>query len=572
MKKIYAILILIILSVSFLLPFCYAQEAETSTPDFDGYIVKLSDDSARVLSDDDALDPINQSGNLYVASTAKDVVELTQAGVVEYFEPNYLVELFDVPDDIYYSQQWNLEYINASAAWDEGYTGSGVRIAIVDSGVNITHEDFDGVTILTGHNVLDDSTNVTDELGHGTFVAGVIAAKRDNGIGIAGITDEAAIVPIKCFSDSKVTSASYIIEGIYTAVDSYGCQVVNLSLGLERDMLSLRECVDYAESQGVLIVSAAGNSGGTEVLYPAIYDNVVGVGSVSRNGQVSGFSNHNESVCVVAPGEEIISLSESGNGYSRGSGTSYSVPHISAMAVIAKCIDPDITASEFKSALIESAQDLGEPGYDEYYGYGSVDIDKLIEAVQANNEGTTEYTDIAGHWGESYIEYVTKEGLFNGMSATQFGPDLNMSRAMAVTVLSRMYGGSISGLTQNFSDVPDGSWYASAVAWGVSNGIVEGVGGGRFMPNENVTREQMAVFLYRYAVTYGLSDGSVSGDSLGDFSDAGDVSSWATQAVSWAIENGLINGRTGTTIVPQGDITRAEAAAVISRFCDTFAG
>ena len=571
MKRKNYILIFTVLAAILAASVCYAAEpAADSAGEFDGYIVKLSSPDGVRLMSDDGLEAIEASEDLYLASTAKDVAELAQAGMVEYFEPNYTVTLMDVPNDKFYSQQWNLEYINASAAWDRGYDGSGVRIAIIDSGLNIAHEDLAGVSIIEGKNVLDDSTDVKDVLGHGTFVSGVIAARRNNSFGISGITDGAAIVPIKCFSDSKETSVSYIIKGIYSAINDYNCSVINLSLGLERDMTSLRECIDYADSKGVIIVSAAGNSGGTEKLYPAAYDNVIGVGSISRDGKVSSFSNHNSSVCVVAPGDKIISLGKDNSGYSEGSGTSYSVPHISAMAVIAKCMVPGITASQFMETLIASAVDLGAAGYDEYYGYGSVNIEDMIAALENVQPPEPCFTDAEGHWAEDYIKYVTNKGLFNGVSDTLFGPEMNMSRAMTVTVLARLYGRDISSMSADFIDVPSGKWYSSAVAWGEKNGIVQGYGNGLFKPEDDVSREQMAVFLYRYAVNFGLSDGKASESSLGRFSDAGSVSSWAKNAVAWCVENGLITGRTASTIVPQGNITRAEVAAIISRFCEKF--
>ena len=568
MRRKRVVLVFVVLAAILAASVCYAAGPADSAGEFDGYIVKLSPSAGARLMSDDGLEAIEASENLYLVPGAKDVAELAREGLVEYFEPNYTVTLMDVPNDKYYAQQWNLEYINAAAAWDKGYDGSGVRIAIIDSGLNTKHEDLAGVTIIQGKNVLDDSTDVKDILGHGTFVSGVIAAKRNNTYGISGITDGASIVPIKCFSDSKETSVSYIIKGIYAAVNDYNCSVINLSLGIERDMTSLKECIDYADSKGVIIVSAAGNSGGTEKLYPAAYGNVIGVGSISRDGKVSSFSNHNSSVCVVAPGDKIISLGKDNSGYSEGSGTSYSVPHISAMAVIAKCIDPKITASHFIETLAASAADLGAPGYDEYYGYGSVSIDDMIEILESQQPDGPEFTDTSGHWAETYIKYVTGKGLFNGVTDTQFGPEMNMSRAMTVTVLSRMYGGDISSMKADFTDVPKEKWYSSAVAWGAKNGIVQGYGNGLFKPEDNVSREQMAVFLHRYAMNFGLSDGKATENSLNIFSDAGTVSPWAKNAVAWCVENGLISGRTASTIVPQGSITRAEVAAIISRFCE----
>lgn len=571
MRK-FSFFLIFALIAALILPVCYADGADISAPaEFDGYIVKLAEtDGARLMSYC-GLEAIEPAQGLYLAGTPGEVMELASGGAVEYFEPNYTVTLMDVPDDKYYSQQWNLEYINAAAVWQGGYSGSGVRVAVIDSGINALHEDLAGVSILSGVNVLEESAPVSDTLGHGTFVSGVIAAKRGNALGISGITDGVTLVPIKCFSDSKETSVSYIIKGIYAAVDDFDCAVINLSLGLDKDMISFRECIEHANSKGAIIVSAAGNSGGTEKLYPAAYDSVVGVGSISREGKVSSFSNHNSSVCVVAPGEKIISLGKDSVGYSEGSGTSYSVPHISAMAVVAKSIWPDITAAEFIEALKLCADDLGDAGYDEYYGYGSVNAAKLIDAVKAQRPSNVEFEDTKGHWAEEYISFAAGRGLFSGVSASRFEPETGMSRAMTVTVLARLYGGELPSAAPVFGDVPADEWYSAAVVWGAQNGVVKGVDNGRFMPDEPVNREQMAVFLWRYAACYGLSDGTAEESSLSSFTDAGEISAWAREALAWCVENGLVNGRTADTISPQGGITRAEAAAMLTRFCKRFA-
>ena len=161
-----------------------------------------------------------------------------------------------------------------------------------------------------------------------------------------------------------------------------------------------------------------------------------------------------------------------------------------------------------------------------------------------------------------------EHGLFNGLSVTTFAPDAAMTRAMIVTVLWR-YTGSPQGGTAPFSDVKDGSWYAEAVAWANQNRIVNGVGHGCFDPDGNVTREQLATILYRFACWEKHNTGGRA--ELLSFHDAGFVSSWALDAVRWAISAGIIEGSKEIgrlMLLPDGNATRAQVAAMLMRYIE----
>ena len=177
------------------------------------------------------------------------------------------------------------------------------------------------------------------------------------------------------------------------------------------------------------------------------------------------------------------------------------------------------------------------------------------------------YTDVdTSRWYHESIDYVIENGLFIGLSNTTFGPDKQMSRAMFVTVLSRMEaarGGTTTGFSQSYSDVGSGMWYSEPIAWATEAGIVRGVGNNRFAPNSPLTREQIATILYNYARYLGL-DVSVSGEPL-RYADADSISGWARNAMTWAYERGIITGKTHNLVDPQGIATRAEVAAVICR-------
>ncbi len=172
-------------------------------------------------------------------------------------------------------------------------------------------------------------------------------------------------------------------------------------------------------------------------------------------------------------------------------------------------------------------------------------------------------------WYKDSVKYVFERELFNGTGGGNFSPQLHMTRSMFVSVLGRLSGKVDGGLADtDFTDVKDESWYTRFVAWASENGIVSGYGNGSFGPNDNVSREQMALFLYRYAKWKGIDVGMGTKSSIiGDkFSDSDDISNWAREAVEWAVNAGIVNGKPGSVFDPKGKATRAEVAAIVHRF------
>jgi hypothetical protein len=174
----------------------------------------------------------------------------------------------------------------------------------------------------------------------------------------------------------------------------------------------------------------------------------------------------------------------------------------------------------------------------------------------------------ADAWYTGAVAFATSHELFNGTSESAFSPNESMTRAMLVTVLHRLENGPAAAEAA-FIDVNGDKYYTEAVAWAAENGIVTGMGDGSFAPSAEITREQLAAILCRYAKALGL-DTDAEGD-LGGFVDAKEVSSWADEALSWAVGAGLITGRTnivGAELAPKGTATRAEVAAILERFVE----
>lgn len=190
----------------------------------------------------------------------------------------------------------------------------------------------------------------------------------------------------------------------------------------------------------------------------------------------------------------------------------------------------------------------------------------LLPGTALAAAGPNPFWDIpASHWAHDEVTYVYENDLMNGTSSTHFSPDARTTRAQVVTVLYRLAGQPAANWENPFWDVPASAWFHDAVTWAWENDITGGVSSTHFGAGNAVTREQLAAFLYRYAQDQGY-DTSARAD-LSGYSDAGLVSSYATEALSWANATGLITGTTATTLSPKGSATRAQVATILSRFC-----
>ena len=177
--------------------------------------------------------------------------------------------------------------------------------------------------------------------------------------------------------------------------------------------------------------------------------------------------------------------------------------------------------------------------------------------------GALPFADVTeGAWYYDAVSYVYVNGLMDGVSASEFAPDANMTRAMLVTILWRLEGEPVVNYLMPFADVDGGAWYAEAVRWAASEGIVEGVSASEFAPDAEITREQLAAILWRYAGE------PATAANLAAFTDAASVSAYAADATAWCVEQGIITGTTATTLAPQGAATRAQCAAMLMRFAE----
>lgn len=238
-----------------------------------------------------------------------------------------------------------------------------IRIGIVDSGISSSS----GINYIKGYNFISNTDDTEDDIGHGTALASVIS----------WICPNAEILPLKVSGESFMTTAKITATAIYQAVDDFKCDILLLSFG-QPNTEELHDAIKYAAENGVILISAVGNEGyisyrKNKIYYPAGYDEVIGIGSANDKGEVSFFSQINNSVFVVTNGEEVKSLNTDGTEI-LATGTSFSAAAIAGLAANVRAEDADT----FKEYLKLNAIDKGIIGYDNSYGFGLIETEKLL--------------------------------------------------------------------------------------------------------------------------------------------------------------------------------------------------
>ncbi len=330
-------------------------------------------------------------------------------------------------------QQWAFDAVDFESAWKLS-TGAGVTVAVVDTGVLGTHEDLAG-SVLPGLDLAADAstydhagTGEVDPAGHGTHVAGIIAAHANNGVGIAGAAPGVKILPVRVLDASGSGSSSDVAEGIIWAAD-HGARVINLSLG-GGPSPGMQIAIQYALSKQVVTFAAAGNAyqDGNQPTYPAAYPEAVAVAAIDQSLNHASFSNTGSYVDVAAPGDLIWSTYGTGRSqYALMSGTSMATPYATATAALVLAESPNLSAAEVTSAVEGSATDLGAPGRDNVFGYGLINPRGALLA--ASPEKIDRGTKGNGYW------VVTADGHVRTFGSARFYGDLT-GQALSAPVVA----------------------------------------------------------------------------------------------------------------------------------------
>jgi len=332
----------------------------------------------------------------------KVVAALSKNPHIEYAELDYLAEAYAVPNDSYFSNQWGLENtgqtingvtglmdadIDASTAWDK--TLGGVRVAILDCGINQSHEELTS-KIVASKDFTGSTSGFNDIYGHGTHVAGIVAALTNNSKGVAGVCPNCLLLNGKVLNDSGSGAYSWIANGITWTVGN-GAKVINMSLGGSTPSKTLENAVNYAWKNGVVVVAAAGNSNNPSKTYPAAYTNTIAVAATNNLDQKASFSSYGVKwVDVAAPGEYIFSTWKDSSSrynpqpecdltgcYKYASGTSMSTPIVSGVVGLIWSTDYGTSAPAVRTRLESTADKITGTGT--YWSAGRVNAANAVQ-------------------------------------------------------------------------------------------------------------------------------------------------------------------------------------------------
>ena len=500
--------------------------------------------------------------------------------------PNYILTLYGdavSTNDPYVSRQSYMDQVFAAEAWSycRNMPRTKVRVAVLDTGADISHPDLKNVlNAEISREILDDSGTLGplkgdgyiegvysgSGNGHGTHICGIIAAQADNMEGIAGVgtcgdNSTIELMAVDIFSSDRTTKLSYLIYGMDYAAEQ-GAKIINLSLGVEKaslasaldDRIMQAKC-EWLASQGITMVCAAGNDGrydnGIVTDIPSDYYCTVSVMAVDERGARASYSNYGSKKDVSAPGNQLYSTYPGGI-YRAMTGTSMATPVVTAVVGMMYALNPYIKPAEVKRILMDTAQNSPM---------------RIIDSEKAVMAASMPFKDLSVKgWYYKNVGYVYSRNVMTGLNEEEFGSDSMLARAQFAKMLYRMNGAPEVEYKEQFPDIEEGKWYTDAVLWASGTGVVEGyTDTGMFGPSDYITREQMAVMMYRYAQYKGYETDEEADFTL--FTDASFVSPYAREAMRWAVGSGIITGKgNGTKLDPGGYAVRAECAAIMERF------
>ena len=374
-------------------------------------------------------------------SRAAEVREaLLRLPEVSYVQPNYRRKIHLTQSDPLSGSQWYLQSVQAVQAWSVTTGSPSVIVGVIDTGIDYHHQDLqanlwinaaedlnqNGVLDSSDLNGIDDDQNgyvddvwgwdftdapafpdngdyrdpdndPMDEFGsngHGTSVAGLIAAAQNNSVGISGIAPNVKVMNLRAGNASGFLEEDDVAEAIIYAVDN-GCKIVNMSFGDVAYSYLLRDAISYGVSRGVIFVASAGNSATSTPNYPAAFTETISVSATDSSNSLAPFSNYGNTISVAAPGTHVLST-VIGNRYGKVTGTSFSAPIVSAVLALICSANPSLPAEYVSGALFSAAKDLGFSGWDRFYGHGLVNAYAALQLGAGGFAGITYPANDAG--------------------------------------------------------------------------------------------------------------------------------------------------------------------------------
>lgn len=469
---------------------------------------------------------LSQDSNTVIVTfdPKEDLVMAMATGIDDevQIEPDYVLKAVAQPTDAQYAEQWSLRntaqaYHTSASATVKGtngtdinwqptfentkYRGIGVVVAVIDSGVTAhadlsdrlwtnTKESVDGVDNdkngliddVNGWNFVGNNNNFTDNYGHGTQVAGIIAARNDS-TGVVGVAPSSKIMSLRVLGDNGSGNTSHVVQAINYAIEKKA-KVINMSLGAPyADSVALISACNNAIANGIVIVAAAGNSNQDIVsnhFAPANIDGVMAIGSIGSSGNKSSFSNYGSALALVAPGESIVStragtkgssnqvLPDGSKNYIIGSGTSFASPIVAGAAALVLEKNPNFSVSQVREQLQKSAKDLGSKGKDNQFGHGLLDISAALGVtITAPQTVVNKAPKISSAtWSPSNFNDEKSEFTTLTVKATDANSDTLTvtadltSLGLATTTLS-LSGSNMYVATGIVPNVPSGTYYVA---------------------------------------------------------------------------------------------------------------
>lgn len=494
-----------------------------------------------------------------------------------------------------YNQYW-LYTTRITRAWNLVHTDNTVTVATLDTGVDFDHADLEDNLLMDyawdAYNSKPLSASVPngDRIGHGTMVAGIISARANNGIGLAGASFNATILPVKVFNDTgapEATTASvlsgykYVVD-LATSKTVSNLRVINTSFGSYNTYSSsgyclkdeaLRKAIVSAKNAGIVTVCSGGNGKDgkprTDNIYPADFDECVAVTALNTDNTNCYWSDYNKKKNISAPGL-LITTTDATGGYSKASGTSMAAPIVSGVFALLFAAEPVATVDDACNAVYATATPISDAENDRTDisgSHGAIDASAAVEALEGL--GRTAFSDVhPGEWFYNAVYFAKAHGIMNGVGDTgEFQPSAPTTRAQAATVLYNVYSKGEVASSCNKPDVDQSEWYANAVNWCVAHGIMTGYddGSNTFGPNDSLTREQMCkVLAIATKADYASADPAKYNALLG----TEETDEWARPFVVWAVDEGLVNGidnHDGThALDPLGLVYRCQTAQIFA--------
>ncbi|MDV2886382.1 S8 family serine peptidase [Alkalihalophilus pseudofirmus] len=480
-------------------------------------------------------------------------------------------------------QNWGLEHLSIPSSWASGYTGRGVKVAVIDSGINTSHP---ALKVAGGVSMVGYTTSYNDDEGHGTHSAGIIAAHSRNA-NVYGVAHGVELYAVKSLDRSGNGRLVDTIRGIEWAVDK-GVDIINLSLGTTTPSTALKAAVDKAFENDVLVVAAAGNkkenfSVTKPVEYPAKYGSVIAVSAVDSRNRLAAFSASGPEIEFAAPGVSIYST-HLGSNYRNMNGTSMAAPFVTGVLALYKEANPDLSAREIRSLAQRSAKSLSS-GRSEQFGYGLIHpptkpkesqikpperLTGVVTERRADGRATVSLSwnkpevnqalTYNIYRGSTMISSVSKESFTEALRPGTYSYQVTAVNESGIeSVKSSPFSITVKEPTVEdsrvFKDVSPGFWAYPHINYLLEEGIISGYRDGTFQPNAPVRRGQAVAMLAR-ALEWEHKPSATR------FNDV-DETYFASGAIEKAVEARIISGYPDGSFRPNAPITRAQMAAIL---------